>query len=339
MSGSSGPRLLLLPGEPAGIGPDLVIMMSQRTWPVDWMVLADPQLLQERARRLNLPLRLVEVDPDSEMEPFTPGTLPVWPSPLPAPGVCGRPDGANAQAVLDAIQLGCAACLRGDFSGLVTGPVHKATLHRVSPEFSGHTEYLAGLCGVEQSVMLFAGTRWRLALATTHLPLRQVPEAITEPLLRRVLHVLRRDLHRFFQVRDPLICVLGLNPHAGEDGHLGSEEQTVIAPLLSELRAEGMRLIGPVPADSAFIDHAADVSAADAVLSMYHDQALPALKALDFGSLVNMTLGLPFVRTSVDHGTAFELAGTGRIHSGGMQAALTLAAQLVKAPPLHPDRV
>ena len=338
MSTPQRSRLLLLPGEPAGIGPDLMVMMAQQAWPVSWMTLADPELLRSRAHALNLPLRLVETDPSMEVEPFVPGTLPVWPLSLPVPGVCGRPDADNAQTVLRALQMGCEACLQGKFSGMVTGPVHKATLCSVQPTFKGHTEYLAELCGVEQSVMLFTGTRWRVALATTHIPLSDVPAAITKPHLRRVLQVLRQGLQRFFLVDDPHICVLGLNPHAGEEGAIGCEEKDIIIPLLSELREEGMRLSGPIPADSAFTElTTGGAAAADAVLSMYHDQTLPVLKTQDFGALVNMTLGLPFVRTSVDHGTALDLAGTGRIHSQGMRVAMTLAARITTASELCTD--
>ncbi|MDD9818620.1 MAG: 4-hydroxythreonine-4-phosphate dehydrogenase PdxA [Gammaproteobacteria bacterium] len=328
------PRLILTPGEPAGIGPDLAVSLAARPPAAELVVVADPELLRERARRLDLALRIAEFHDTDPPSPARPGVLKVWPLPLAAAVRCGRPDPANARSLLQALERACRACLAGRFTALVTGPLHKSAIRAAGFPFTGHTEYLADLCQVPQPVMLLAGGGLRVALATTHLPLADVPAAITPRRLRAVLVVLCRDLGRYYGLAAPRIRVCGLNPHAGEDGSLGDAERRVIAPVLDELRAGGMRLEGPLAADTAFVPAGsgeagpAGAGGADAVLAMYHDQGLPAVKALGFGETVNITLGLPFPRCSVDHGTALALAGTGRARAHSLRAALRLAMEL-----------
>ena len=244
--------------------------------------------------------------------------------PLAAPCVAGRLDPANAKYVLGLLDRAVDGCLSGEFGAMVTAPVHKGVINDAGVPFTGHTEYLAARCGSPLPVMMLVGGGLRVALATTHLPLRSVPDAITGATLEAVLRILDRDLRRLFAVRKPRILVCGLNPHAGEGGHLGREETDVITPVLSRLRRGGLALEGPVPADTAFLPDR--LAGADAVLAMYHDQGLPVLKRAAFGHAVNVTLGLPIVRTSVDHGTALDLAGTGRADAGSLLAALRLAA-------------
>ncbi len=319
------PRLVYTPGEPAGIGPDLCALVAQQSHPFELVAVADPTLLEQRAATLGLPLRCEPHDVASRPRPGEPGYIAVLPVPLTVPAVAGRPDTANAPYVLETLRRAVAECASGRASALVTGPVHKAVINEAGVPFTGHTEFLAGLTGGDP-VMMLACPGLRVALVTTHLPLAAVPAAVTAPRLERVIRVLHRDLVRRFGLPAPRILVCGLNPHAGEDGHLGREEIEVIGPVLERLRGEGLRLDGPVPADTAFTP--LRLARADAVLAMYHDQGLPVLKHLGFGRAVNVTLGLPIVRTSVDHGTALDLAGTGRADSGSLVEALALAARL-----------
>ncbi len=289
-------------------------------------MVASMELLAERARRLGLSVQLHPFHPGQPSVLARANELRIWDTALAAPAVCGRPCLENAGCVLNALKRACQACLEGRFSALVTGPVQKSVIQQAGFAFSGHTEYLAQLCGVPVPVMLLAGTELRVALATTHIPLAEVPRRLNAGLLEAVLKVLHVDLARYYDLTAPRIRVLGLNPHAGEEGGLGSEERDWIAPLLHRLRAQGMNLEGPVPADTAFIP--ARRHGADVLLAMYHDQGLAALKALEFGQVVNLTLGLPILRTSVDHGTALPLAGTGQAQADSLYAAVRCACEL-----------
>ncbi len=328
MTAAVPPRIALTPGEPAGIGPDLCVRLAQEPQAAQLVAVADPVLLEARAATLGLPLVLHPLDPRRTAQPYAAGTLGVIPVPLACQAVAGRLDVGNAPYVLESLRRAVAACQAGDLDALVTGPVHKGVINDAGIAFSGHTEFLAELTGGEP-VMMLACPGLRVALATTHLPLAAVPAAITADRLARVLHVLHHDLVRRFGIGEPRILVCGLNPHAGEGGHLGREEIEVIAPVVARLRAEGLRLEGPLPADTVFVP--ARLQHADAVLAMYHDQGLPVLKHLGFGTAVNITLGLPLIRTSVDHGTALELAGTGRADLGSLRAAVRMAVELVGA--------
>ncbi len=319
-------RIAITPGEPAGIGPELVVQLAQREQPVELVAVADPELLAQRAALLGLPLTLEPVDFDAPPRPQAAGSLKVLPVKLRAPSRPGTLDSANAAYVLETLASATDACRNGHCQALVTAPVHKGVINDGGVAFSGHTEYLAERCGVPKVVMMLATESLRVALATTHLPLRQVADAITDAGLSEVLGILRRSLRQQFGHSEPRILVLGLNPHAGEGGHLGHEEIDVIEPCLERLRASGMQLIGPLPADTAFTPH--NLAQCDAVLAMYHDQGLPVLKAQGFGEAVNITLGLPIVRTSVDHGTALDLAGSGRADPGSLHAALRMAITL-----------
>ncbi len=318
--------LLCTPGEPAGIGPDLLLEAAARGFEQPVAAVADPALLERRARRLGLAVRLEAVDTPPET-PLPPGTLAVLPVELVRPERPGTPDPANAPYVLACLDKALDHCLaEPERHALVTGPVHKGVINEAGIPFSGHTEFIARRTG-GHPVMMLACPAMRVALATTHLPLRAVADAITEERLERVLRVLDRDLRRRFGLARPRILVCGLNPHAGEGGHLGSEEKEVIAPVVERLQAEGLGLAGPLPADTLFTPR--HLKEADAVLAMYHDQGLPVLKHRCFGQAVNVTLGLPVVRTSVDHGTALELAGTGKAETGSLEAALGMAAAML----------
>jgi 4-hydroxythreonine-4-phosphate dehydrogenase len=323
------PRLALTTGEPAGIGPDLCVQIAQRELPCALTVIGDPELLRERAGRLGLPLELAIGETGATGE-HRPGTLAVWPAARAADRTPGRLNPANAGYVLDTIAEGTRACLAGRYDALVTPPVHKGNINQAGIAFTGHTEYIAAITGGEP-VMMLAAPGLRVALATTHLPLREVSRAITREGLERTLRILHRDLKQRFGLPAPSILVCGLNPHAGEGGHLGREEIEVIEPVLNALRGEGFRLEGPLPADTLFLPQ--NLERADAVLAMYHDQGLPVLKYLGFGRAVNITLGLPVVRTSVDHGTALDLAGTGLADAGSLAAAIDSAIELAAEKP------
>jgi 4-hydroxythreonine-4-phosphate dehydrogenase len=325
---SPTPRIVITPGEPAGIGPDLCIALAQQDHDVELVAAADPALLEERAAQLGLPLQLESWQAERAPRPQRGGTLNIMPIPLRTAVTCGKLDPANAAYVLDCLRSATRGCQDGLFSALVTGPVHKGTINDAGFPFSGHTEFLAALTATPQVVMMLLTEGLRVALATTHLPLKEVSAAITTPHLEGVLRILDHDLRRRFGIARPRILVCGLNPHAGEHGHLGREEQQIIAPLLQQLRGEGLDLTGPLPADTLFIPKYLDD--ADAVLAMYHDQGLPVLKYKGFGNAVNITLGLPIVRTSVDHGTALDLAGSGRADASSLQQALALAAAICR---------
>lgn len=297
-------------------------MLAQTGHPAQLVAIADPQVMGERAERLGLPLALQPFVPEAPGRPQDPGTLMLIPVPTRAPVHPGRLAPENAASVLRTLEIACDGCLGGQFDALVTGPVHKGVINDAGFPFSGHTEFLGQRCGAEP-LMLLVAPGLRVALATTHLPLAAVSRHLTRPLLERELRILDGDLRARFGIAHPHILVCGLNPHAGEGGHLGREEIEVIDPVIKGLRGEGMALSGPLPADTAFTPSA--LATADAVLAMYHDQGLPVLKHLGFGRAVNVTLGLPILRTSVDHGTALELAGTGRAELGSLEAALALA--------------
>lgn len=323
------PRLVLTPGEPAGVGPDLVLGISQQAWPVQLVVAADKALLQRRAEQLGLKVELLPYDPSAPACAQVAGTLTVLHVPLAVQETAGQLDVRNGHYVLATLQRAAEGALHGEFAALVTGPVHKGIINDAGVPFSGHTEFLAEIGGCDQVVMMLATTGLRVALATTHLPLLEVPAAITPASLTRTLHILHGDLQRQFGIAAPRIYVCGLNPHAGEGGHMGREEIDVIEPVLDDLRQQGMDLVGPLPADTLFQDKY--LQQADAVLAMYHDQGLPVLKYKGFGKAVNITLGLPFIRTSVDHGTALDLAATGQASTGSLLTALQQALDMVNA--------
>jgi len=321
--------IALTAGEPAGIGPDLCLQLASEPCSHQRVIIADPDLLAERARLLGLQVELQLYDPAQAPAPQRAGQLSVLPVPLAATCQPGKLNPANARYVLETLRLGGQGCLDGQFGAVVTAPVHKGVINDAGVPFSGHTEFFADQTGTEQVVMMLACPGLRVALATTHLPLREVADAITPPLLERVIRILQRDLRSKFGIAAPRILVCGLNPHAGEGGHLGHEEIDIIIPLLERLRTEGMLLDGPLPADTLFTPRHLDQ--ADAVLAMYHDQGLPVLKHKGFGQAVNITLGLPIIRTSVDHGTALDLAATGRADVGSLRVALHSAINMIEA--------
>ncbi|MEQ8857222.1 MAG: 4-hydroxythreonine-4-phosphate dehydrogenase PdxA [Pseudomonadales bacterium] len=315
--------LAVTPGEPAGVGPDLVVTLASRARDVDWVAVADPDLLVARASALGLEL---SVDTDLDRPARSAGCLSVVPVALRAPAVAGRLDPVNARYVLETLETAADGCLSGRFRGMVTGPVQKSVINDAGVAFSGHTEFLCERAGAADVLMLLVAGGLRVALATTHLALRAVPDAITSELLERRLGLLIDGLRRRFGIDRPRILVAGLNPHAGESGYLGREEIEVIGPVCEAARRAGAAVRGPLPADTLFTPEL--LAGADAVLAMYHDQGLPVLKHVGFGEAVNVTLGLPFIRTSVDHGTALDIAGSGRARVGSLQAALALAGAL-----------
>ncbi len=321
-------RIAITPGEPAGIGPDLIIELAQQSWPAELVVLADPELLTSRAQMLGKPLELIDYDPQRLPQPQAAGTLTIYPHALKAKVTAGVLDERNGAYVVDTLRTACHGNLRCEFDAVVTGPVHKGIINRAGVSFSGHTEFFAQESGTSDVVMMLATEGLRVALVTTHIPLAYVSKAITRERLRHVCEILHHDLQTKFAISNPRIYVCGLNPHAGEDGHLGNEEIDTITPVLDQLRAEGQSWIGPLPADTLFQDKY--LCDADAVLTMYHDQGLPVLKYKGFGKSVNITLGLPFIRTSVDHGTAVDLAGKGDADAGSFSCALKQAIALAR---------
>ncbi|WP_429081611.1 4-hydroxythreonine-4-phosphate dehydrogenase PdxA [Aeromonas bivalvium] len=321
-------RLAITPGEPAGIGPDLVLDIARRDWPHQLVVIASPELMQRRAKALGLEIALLPYDPAQPARPQRAGTLTLCPVALGAPEQAGQLDEANGAYVLATLQRACDGNMSGEFAAVVTGPVHKGIINQAGVSFSGHTEFFAQQAGGPDVVMLLATDGLRVALATTHIPLACVARAITAERLGKVIRILNADLRDKFGIRAPRIYVCGLNPHAGEGGHLGREEIDVIEPALDALRQEGIDLVGPLPADTLFQEKY--LKDADAVLTMYHDQGLPVLKYKGFGRSVNITLGLPFIRTSVDHGTALDLAGKGLADSGSLVTALNHAILMVE---------
>lgn len=320
-------RIAITPGEPAGIGPDLCVALAQNP-PANTqlVIIGAPELLAERAKLLGKPLKLLDFDADAPATATEPGQLHILPVPLAEPVIAGQLNPANAEYVLTTLRRACDAILDGKLDALVTGPVHKGNVNEAGIAFTGHTEFLAEYCQRKLTVMMLATDGLRVALATTHLPLTIVPGAITKELLLDIIQILHSDLVTKFGISNPRILVCGLNPHAGEGGHMGREEIEIIEPVLDSLRNKGMDLRGPLPADTLFTDKY--LNNADAVLSMYHDQGLPVLKFKGFGRASNITLGLPLIRTSVDHGTALDLAGSGKAEPGSFYHAIATAREM-----------
>lgn len=318
-------RIALTSGEPAGIGPDLCVMLAQQNQPCELVVIASPDVLEARAQQLRLPLKLNLFNHDSPAVTQAAGELTVLPVALASPVICGELNQKNARYVLKSITRATKGCLNGIFNAMVTGPVHKGIINDAGISFSGHTEFIAHITG-GLPVMMLATPGLRVALVTIHVPLSEVSQAITQNRLRTIIRILHQDLKTRFSITNPEILVCGLNPHAGEGGHLGREEIEIIEPVLNGFRKQGMILKGPLPADTVFIPKY--LESADAVLAMYHDQGLPVLKHIGFGQAANITLGLPIIRTSVDHGTALDLAGTGEADSGSLQYAIKTALEI-----------
>ena len=320
------PLIAVCSGEPAGVGPELCLQLAERqsAWPAARLVvIADKDLLQQRATTLGVQAKLRDWQPERSPQA---GTLEVIHAPLTVPSLPGRLDATNSRYVLGLLDRALGGCQRGEFAAMVTAPVHKGIINDAGIPFTGHTEYLAEKTGTPQVVMMLAGGGLRVALATTHLALKDVPAAITPTALEQTLRILHRDMGRKYGIEQPRILVAGLNPHAGEGGYLGHEEIDVIIPVLDRLRAEGLQLIGPLPADTMFTPPL--LARGDCVLAMYHDQGLTALKYASFGQGINVTLGLPIIRTSVDHGTALELAGTGKADPGSLFVAVEQAIEM-----------
>lgn len=321
---NNSPCLIYTPGEPAGIGPDLIIQLAQHGLALPIVIIANRQLLEQRAQQLGLPIQL-----HAWQGAITPGENKLYIHDVPLPHACttGTLNKENAPYVLDCLRVATTLCMQHSNYALVTGPLHKGNINDAGIPFTGHTEFLAELSHTPLPVMMLATTGLRVALVTTHLPLARVAENITRERVKDCLHVLHTDLKEKFAIANPRITVCGLNPHAGESGHLGTEEIEVIIPVMQELSAQGYQLTGPLPADTAFTP--AYMANSDAFLCMYHDQGLPVLKHIGFGNAINITLGLPFIRTSVDHGTALQLAGTGKADTGSLSAAIALATTLL----------
>lgn len=316
-------RVALTAGEPAGIGPDLCISLAQRQQSCQLVVIADPALLSARAEILKLPLTLIPFDVAAEPTPSQPGQLYFLPAKLAEEVVPGQLNPANAPYVVETLSLAASGCKTQLFDAVVTAPVHKGVINDAGIVFSGHTEFFAEHADVDKVVMMLATPGLRVALATTHLPLRAVSDAITQDELVHIIHITHRSLIQQFGIDVPRIAVCGLNPHAGESGHLGREEIEVIEPAIARCVSAGIKVSGPWPADTLFVKDR--LSTCDVVLAMYHDQGLPVLKHQGFGQAVNITLGLPYIRTSVDHGTALELAATGHAKVSSLQAAVDMA--------------
>ncbi|HQS59582.1 MAG: 4-hydroxythreonine-4-phosphate dehydrogenase PdxA [Gallionellales bacterium 35-53-114] len=319
--------LAITAGEPAGIGADLCLQLAQQSHAYPFVVLCDKQLLRQRALQLKLAVQLHDYDA-KDISTLPAGHLRVLHIPLAQPAQAGHLNPANSAYVLALLRRAVQGCQSGEFSAMVTAPVHKGVINDAGIPFTGHTEFLAELTHTPLVVMMLAGGGMRVALATTHLPLREVADAITSELLENILTIMRHDLQRRFGIAHPRILVAGLNPHAGEGGYLGREEIDIMIPVLNKLRAQGMKVSEPLPADTLFAKHR--LAECDAVLAMYHDQGLPVLKHASFGTGVNITLGMPIIRTSVDHGTALDLAGTGHAEAGSLLEAMQVAVQMVE---------
>ena len=322
------PVIAITSGEPAGIGPELCLRLVERDFPAQLVVLADRTLLAARAKAVGISGDGLKLRDWIHGQPSQKGTLDVLHQPLSVLSLPGRLDPANANYVLQLLDRALAGCRSGEFAAMVTAPVHKGVINDAGVPFTGHTEYLAEKTNTPQVVMMLAGSNLRVALATTHLPLKDVAAAITQESLEATLRILHADMRSKYGLANPRILVAGLNPHAGEGGYLGMEEIEVISPVLEKLRAEGMTLLGPLPADTMFTPPM--LAQGDCVLAMYHDQGLTALKYASFGNGINVTLGLPIIRTSVDHGTALELAGTGRADPGSLFVAVEQAIAMAQ---------
>ena len=300
------PRIVISTGEPAGIGPNIVIQISQKSIAADIVAIGDPDLLKHRALQLNLPLKLVEFNGSATKKKHVAGTLQIIPLKTKNTVIPGKLDPANAEYVLKQLKIACTGCLDKKFDAMVTAPVQKSIINTAGYTFMGHTEFIANLCDIKTPVMMLMNNLLKIILVTTHLPLNKVSAAVTKEHLSEVLQITCCDLEKKFSIAKPLVLVCGLNPHAGENGYLGQEEKNIITPVISELKNHGLNLTGPQSADTAFT--AKMIQKYDAIVTMYHDQGLPVLKALGFGEIVNITLGLPIIRTSVDHGTALDIA-------------------------------
>ncbi len=330
---NSLPRIAITAGEPAGIGPDLCVQLAHKALNAQIIIIADHDMLQARAAQIGVTLNILPFTENERQAHSGNGTLTVLHHAVSSPVIAGTLNVQNSEYVLETLKTAALGCVSDQhktnlFDAMVTAPVHKGVINAAGITFSGHTEFLAELTHTKQVVMMLVGGGMRVALATTHLPLKDVPQAITQTSLETTIRILHHDLVTKFGIVNPRILVAGLNPHAGEDGYLGREEIDVINPVLEKLRTEGMNLVGALPADTLFAKH--HLSKADAVLAMYHDQGLPVLKHASFGGGVNVTLGLPIIRTSVDHGTALDLAGTGNIEIGSLLAAIKLAISLAQ---------
>lgn len=323
------PLLAFTPGEPAGIGPDLAVMMAQQQWPAILVICADADLIKQRAEQLGLDITIQRYTGQRPTAALPKGVLLVEHIALNKPATAGQLDAGNGHYVVDTLIRASRGNLSGEFDAVVTGPVHKGIINDAGIAFSGHTEFFASQANRNDVVMMLATEGLRVALVTTHIPLAYVNRAITPERLTKILTILHTDLIKKFGLTNPNILVCGLNPHAGENGHLGREEIDVIEPVLAELREQGLNLEGPLPADTVFQPKYLDNAAA--VVAMYHDQGLPVLKYKGFGNAVNITLGLPFIRTSVDHGTALDMAGSGNINPGSCRLAINTAIEMVRA--------
>ena len=318
------PTIAITPGEPAGIGPELAIMLAQEKLDCELIAIADPQLLQRTAQGLGIDTKLVEANGSEHKA----GTLHYIPVPLQANVVPGRLNTCNAPYVLKTLDIATQGCLSNQFDAMVTGPVQKSIINEAGIPFSGHTEYLAAHCGTDLPVMMLASRDLRVTLYSTHIPLSAVSDYIDRDRIIKIVSIIANDLETRFGISNPVISVCGLNPHAGENGHIGREEIESIIPALDILRAQGINVIGPLPADTAFTPAALEKT--DTVLAMYHDQGLPVIKHSSFGEVVNITLGLPIIRTSVDHGTALDLAGTGKANVDSLREAVSCALELCR---------
>jgi len=326
MPNPSLPVIALSVGEPAGIGPDIAIKLAQQALPCSLVAVANSELLLERAKHLGLSLKIKPFT--TNMDLHQAGSLIVYDLQLQVPVVPGQLDLAQAQYVLDSIKTATNLCLDGIAQAMVTGPVHKGIINEAGISFSGHTEYIAKLCHGKDVVMMLASKQLKVALVTMHVPIVEVPTLITQGRLEQTIGILHHALKQDFGLPNPKIAVCGLNPHAGENGHIGTEEQTIIIPVLEKLKSQGMQLVGPLPADTVFAPHHAKQY--DAILAMYHDQGLAPLKALAFGEIVNISLGLPIIRTSVDHGTALDIAGTKHSDESSLVLAVQYAIKLAQ---------
>ena len=322
-------RIIVTAGEPSGIGPDLVLALAQQSWSHQIIVCGDKDVLKERAQLLGLTITFIDYDNKCAPNPTEAGTLVVEHIPVQAKVIPGCLNKNNSQYVLKTLERAAKGCMSGEFDAIVTGPVHKGIINKAGVDFSGHTEFFAEQSNTPTVVMMLATEGLRVALVTTHIPLVQVSDAVTEAKIEKVIKILHKDLIERFAIASPKIYVCGLNPHAGEDGCLGMEEINTITPTLEKLRSfDDMNIVGPLPADTIF--NSKYIDDADAILGMYHDQVLPVLKYKGFGNSVNITLGLPFIRTSVDHGTALDLAGTGKADQGSLKTALAYAIEMAE---------
>jgi 4-hydroxythreonine-4-phosphate dehydrogenase len=320
------PRIIITPGEPAGIGPDIVLQIAGQDFPAELIVVCDPELLISRAKQLQLPIELVPANLTTTATKHIPGTLKIIPVDLAAPCTAGEINPQNSPYVMDCLAIATDYCLENKVAALVTGPINKAAINIAGIPFTGHTEFLAARCRTDEVLMLFVVNQVKVALATTHIPLAKVSAAITASRLTDTIKLLHAELQNRFGIKQPRIFVAGLNPHAGEEGLLGREEIDIIIPTLEVLRSENIDVHGPFPADTLFTQK--HLSDCDAILAMYHDQALPVVKYMGFSDAVNVTLGLPIIRTSVDHGTALNIAGTQQADPGSLKAAVLLAIEL-----------